>query len=232
MEITSQSTVSEVAAHLPATVRVFQQHQIDFCCGGKRPLAEACADRGLDVDALLEQLRAAGPSDAGERNWAEAPLGDVVAYIQARFHEPLREELPRLAAMMARVVERHGAHHPVVRPLQQTFDRLRHELLDHMRNEDAVLFPAIVALETGGGSPAASAWIDQPIGVLEGEHESAARALARMRELTTGYMPPAGACPTFRGLYYGLAELEREMHVHVHLENNVLFPRASTLAHG
>ena len=232
MDITRHSTISDVAANLPATVRVFQQHGIDFCCGGKRPIAEACTERGLDAEAILGELRASAASGRPERNWTDAPLTDLVAHIQARFHAPLRAELPRLAGMLARVVERHGDRHPeVLLPLHRTFAGLQRELLDHMQKEDAVLFPAIVALEADGAGVQSMDWIDQPIEVMEAEHEDAGRALERMRGLTQGYMPPAGACPTFRGLYYGLAELEREMHLHVHLENNVLFPRASALAH-
>lgn len=231
MDITRHSQVSDVAAHLPATVRVFQQHGIDFCCGGKRPIADACAERGLDAEAVVGELRASAAAGRPERDWTEARLTDLVRHIQARFHEPLRQELPRLAAMLARVVERHGDRHPeVLLPLERTFDGLQRELLDHMQKEDAILFPAVVALEAGGAGVQTADWIDQPIEVMEAEHENAGRALERMRDLTQGYMPPAGACPTFRGLYYGLAELEREMHLHVHLENNILFPRAIALA--
>ena len=229
MEITRHATVSDLATHLPASVRVFQKHGIDFCCGGKRPLAEACAERGLDAEALVQDLRASVAATSPERSWADEPLREHIAYLQSRFHGPLREELPRLAGMLARVVERHGDRHPdVLLPLQATFDGLQRELLLHMQKEDVVLFPAVAALEAG--RPAGIDGLDQPMAVMEAEHEHAGAALARMRELTHGYMPPAGACPTFRGLYYGLAELEREMHVHVHLENNVLFPRAAGLA--
>jgi len=229
MDINTHSTVADVATNLPATIRVFQQNGIDFCCGGKRPIAEACADRGLDADVVVGALRASVAGGGPERNWTEAPLAELIAHIQARFHEPLRKELPRLQAMLAKVVDRHGDRHPEVLPaLQETFAGLQRELLDHMRKEDAILFPAIVGLEADGGTIIR---IDAPIHVMETEHEDAGRALARMRELTRGYTPPPEACPTFRGLYYGLAELERDMHLHVHLENNVLFPRASALAH-
>jgi len=230
MDITRHSTVSNIATEIPATVRVFQEHEIDFCCGGKRPLADACADRGLDVDAVLAELRAAGAAADPARNWADESAADLVSYIQARFHEPLRRELPRLTAMLARVVERHGQAHPaVLLPLQATFDGFQRDLLAHMQKEDAILFPAIADLERGVVGPV-GAWLDQPIAVMEAEHDEAGRALEHMRALTAGYAPPEGACPTFRGLYYGLAELEREMHWHVHLENHVLFPRAATLA--
>jgi regulator of cell morphogenesis and NO signaling len=227
MAITAQSRVSDVATDAPATIRIFQQHGIDFCCGGKRPLAEVCAERGLDVDQVVEELHEALTGPADGRDWQAAPLPELVAHIQRRFHAPLRVELPRLAAMMAKVVSRHGDHLPAtLLPLQQTLADLQAEMTEHMAKEDAILFPAIAAIGTSG-SPAA--WIAQPIAVMEAEHDEAGRALARMRDLTGGYTPPEWACPTFRGLYYGLAELEREMHVHVHLENNILFPRAAAM---
>ena len=117
--------------------------------------------------------------------------------------------------------------------MQERFESLQRELLEHMAKEDAVLFPAVLALEANAaaGASAGWTWIEQPIDVMENEHEAAGAALATMRALTHGYAPPEDACPTFRGLYYGLSELERDMHMHVHLENHVLFPRASRLAH-
>ena len=134
--------------------------------------------------------------------------------------------------MVDKVVSRHGARLPRLAQLQETFAVLQHELLDHMKKEDVVLFPAIVALEAGAapGRSSGWTWIDQPIGAMEAEHASAGAALERIAELTDGHVPPEDACPTFRGLYHGLSELERDMHVHVHLENHILFPRAAALA--
>ncbi|MGE4085098.1 MAG: iron-sulfur cluster repair di-iron protein [Vicinamibacterales bacterium] len=229
MTINRNSHVSTVATEAPATIRIFQEYGLDFCCGGKRPLADACAERGIDVDLLVARLQTVTTDGGADRNWQTAPLCDLVAHIQQRFHGPLREELPRLAAMMAKVVSRHGDHLPqTLHPLQATLTELQDDLLQHMAKEDRLLFPAIVAAEAG--ESAAASWIDQPIAVMEAEHDDAGRALARMRELTGDYTPPEWACPTFRGLYYGLAELEREMHLHVHLENNILFPRAASTA--
>ncbi|MCC7035298.1 MAG: iron-sulfur cluster repair di-iron protein [Acidobacteria bacterium] len=230
MDISRQSRVSDIATAAPATIRIFQGHGIDFCCGGKRPLAEACAERGLDVDLVVTELKGVASVAGDGRTWQEAPLAELVAHIQRRFHEPLRAELPRLGAMMAKVVSRHGDHLPqTLHPLQAVLTELTEDLLQHMAKEDGVLFPAIAALDAGGAG--AGPGIGQPIAVMEAEHDEAARRLSRMRELTADYTPPEWACPTFRGLYYGLAELEREMHVHVHLENNVLFPRAASFAH-
>ena len=233
MLITPEATVADIATAVPATIAVFQRHHIDFCCGGRIPLAEACAAKGLDTDVVLGDLRSSVAPAAAEPNWSDASLTDLVRHIQRRYHAPLRAEIPRLAAMLAKVVSRHGDHLPgTLIPLQETFRDLQEELLAHMRKEDEVLFPFIEALEAGrplpGGVPVEA--VLPPIAVMQAEHADAGAALARMRALTDGYAPPEWACPTFRGLYYGLSQLEAEMHVHVHLENNILFPRAAWLA--
>jgi regulator of cell morphogenesis and NO signaling len=167
-------------------------------------------------------------------HWTRAPLADLVAHIQRRFHRPLQTELPRLRSMLEKVVSRHGATMAdTLLPLRSTFAMLQSELIEHMAREDAVLFPTIVALEQRQELGTEDwTWIERPIEVMELEHASAGAALDRIALLTNGYLPPDGACPTFRGLYYGLADLEREMHEHVHLENNVLSPRAALLARG
>jgi regulator of cell morphogenesis and NO signaling len=233
MTLTPDLTVTEIATTAPATIPIFQHHRIDFCCGGKEPLASVCHARGLDLDAVLAELRAAVTPTAEQANWSEASLTALIGHIQTRYHEPLRAELPRLGAMLAKVVSRHGDHLPeTLLPLQRTFDALQTELLDHMVKEDRALFPVIAALENGAPLPLSNPgpWIVQPIAVMEAEHEVAGAALAHMRELTGGFAPPEWACPTFRGLYYGLAQLETDMHLHVSLENHVLFPRAAQLA--
>lgn len=233
MLITPDTTVADIATAAPATIAVFQRHQIDFCCGGRVPLAEACAAKGLDTDAVLGDLRTSTAPAVAEPNWSDASLTALVHHIQQRYHVPLRAELPRLAAMLAKVVAKHGDHLPgVLMPLQQTFRDLEEELLAHMQREDRVLFPMVEALEAGRplpGGAIADAMLP-PIAVMEAEHADAGAALARMRALTDGYAPPEWACPTFRGLYYGLSQLEADMHVHVHLENNILFPRSAWLA--
>src|SRR5262245_22551463 len=154
MMITPDTTVADIATETPATIRIFQQHHIDFCCGGKVPLTQACAAHGLDLDAILAELRAAAAPTAAEPTWADASLETVVGHIQARYHGPLRVELPRLDAMLDKVVSRHGDHLPeTLLPLQETFKQLQAELLVHMAKEDRVLFPFIVALERGGVLP-------------------------------------------------------------------------------
>ncbi len=233
MLITPDSTVADVATSAPATIPVFQQHQIDFCCGGRTSLANVCAERGLDADLLVTELVAAAAPARTQPTWADATLTALIAHIQRQYHEPLRAELPRLEAMLDKVVSRHGPQlADVLLPLQRTFRELQEELLAHMMKEDRVLFPFIEDLEAGRPTtvPDAAAWISAPIAVMEAEHESAGAALTTMRTLTNGYAPPEWGCPTFRGLYFGLSQLESDMHVHVHLENHILFPRAAKLA--
>ena len=230
--ITPSTLVADIAAAYPATITVFQRHRIDFCCGGKLPLDDVCRRHRLDTHALILELDAVLTTEESTTDWTQAPLADLVEHIQQRFHRPLETELPRLQAMLEKVVSRHGDTMPdTLLPLRSTFATLKSELAEHMAREDAVLFPSIVALERQARSGIEdSTRIDCAIEVMEREHASAGAALARIAELTNGYVPPDGACPTFRGLYYGLAELERAMHEHVHLENHVLFPRATALA--
>jgi regulator of cell morphogenesis and NO signaling len=233
MNITPDTLVADIATTSPATIKVFQRHRIDFCCGGKIPLGEVCEQRRLDVRDLIEELDAALLVVDATTDWTNAPLPDLIAHIQRRFHRPLTAELPRLRAMLDKVVSRHGARLPdTLVPLHSTFDDLQTELVAHMAKEDVVLFPAIVSLASGAAPEHGAdwTWIDQPIEAMEDEHAAAGAALARIAELTGGYTPPDDACPTFRGLYHGLSELEREMHLHVHLENHILFPRAAALA--
>jgi len=220
MTITPETTVGALATEHPLATRVFARHGIDFCCGGGRPLAEACAAQGVDPGIVLEELETElnGASEP-ETRWDQAPLTDLIDHIVATFHEPLREELPRLEAMAAKVLDVHGEKDPPrFRGVLETIRGLRAELEMHMRKEEEILFPMIAA---GRGAMAMG-----PVSVMEAEHDEAGRMLRRLGALTDEYTAPEGACNTWRALWAGLADLERAMHVHIHLENNILFPRA------
>lgn len=234
MNITPETYVATLATRHPGTLRVFQRHGIDFCCGGKRPLAEACSEKDLEFSALRDELTEAMAPNDDERNWQDAPLGELIDHIVERYHLRLREDLPRLDAMAQKVLSVHGEKHPEVLPdLAATFHHLREEMEAHTMKEEMALFPHIREMEEdadqGAGPPTTSTSVDDPIAMMEAEHTEVAEALAHLRELTGGFEPPTGACTTFRGLYHGLAELETDTHRHIHLENNVLFPRASEL---
>lgn len=232
MSITPDTLVASIATDRPATIAVFHRHQIDFCCGGKIPLREACQAHGLDASSLVAELERAAAPAADAVDWRDADLSALIDHIQQRYHVPLQEELPRLHAMLLEVVSRHGDRHgAVLLPLLEVFEALEADLLVHMRKEDTVLFPFIRAFEADPDANASTAaWLSTPLRVMEADHDDAGAALTRMRALTGGYTPPDGACPTFRGLYHGLSQFEADMHRHVHLENNILFPRASAHA--
>ncbi len=232
-------TLGEVAAHNAAAIRVFEKYGLDYCCGGGKPFEEACRERGLrpeQIEAEIEQASAESPAE--ERDWTKAPLGDLIAHILDRHHAYLREALPRITQMAARVVEAHRARHAdTLIPLQQTFAALREELESHMWKEEMVLFPLIRSMEEaaarGGGLPPSHCGsVNNPIRVMEHEHAAAAQALEEMRRITGGYAVPDDGCITYRAYFDELRQLEQDLHRHIHLENNILFPRAADLEAG
>ncbi len=220
MTLTPDTRVGQIAAEHPLATRVFARHQIDFCCGGGRPLAEVCDEKGLDAATVLDQIRhELDGTNGSEKRWDEAPLPELVGHILTAYHQPLEEELPRLEAMARKVVDVHGDKEPVRLPqLLQVLLGLERELEEHMQKEERILFPMILA---GQGAAA-----DGPVAVMLADHDEAALALGRLRELTDDYEVPADACNTWRALWHGLEALEESLHRHIHLENNILFPRA------
>jgi regulator of cell morphogenesis and NO signaling len=224
MTITETTTVAEIAAFIPSSTRVFERHGIDFCCGGRRPLAAVCEEQGLSFAGLLGEVdEGQAPRETG-RDWTAAPLHELIDHIVATYHQPLRAELPRLTSLAGRVLGAHGDRdRQTLTRIETIVEELSAELQDHMRKEELVLFPAIRMIEQGG-VPAVR--LDGPVSVMEAEHDHAGTRLAELRHLTSGYVVPTWACPTTRALIDGLRELEADMHQHVHLENNILFPRA------
>ncbi len=216
----AETPVGRIASEHPLATKVFARHQIDFCCGGGRPLAEICASKDLDTQAILEEIEVAtAGSDGDLERWSSAPVAELIDHIVTTYHRRLDEELPRLEHMARKVLRVHGDKAPDVLPrLVSTFVALKRELEEHMVKEERILFPMIMA---GQGASATG-----PIAVMEHEHESAGQALKTLRELTDDYRVPDGACNTWRALWHGLAALEEDMHQHIHLENNILFPRS------
>jgi len=209
--------LADLAVARPAASRVFHRQGLDYCCGGKRSLAEACAEKGLDPQAVLAEIEAEAP-EADERPWSERPLPELIDHILSTYHEPLRAELPELVAMAEKVESRHAEKTSCPRGLAAHLRQIHAAVLEHLAKEEQVLFPMILA---GHGSRAGG-----PIQVMEMEHDDHGLNLARTRALTDDLNPPAEACTTWRALYLRLTELEKELMDHIHLENNVLFPRA------
>jgi regulator of cell morphogenesis and NO signaling len=228
--------VSQLVTSNPSRARVFERYGIDYCCHGRQTLAQACEDGSLDLSAVERDLSECdrGPIDHPSSDWTAYPLSALAQHIVERHHEYLRRELPRLKGMLERVIEAHGAEHPELHEVEKVFHGLQAELSMHMMKEEHVLFPIVARLEaaaTTGESVGAfhCGSVQNPIGVMEDEHEHAGQALARMRALTRGYVAPADACPTYIALLASLAELEADLHLHIHKENNVMFPRAAAL---
>lgn len=221
-------TVGELVAERPGRSRVFQSHGIDFCCQGGRTLREACERKSIALETVLDELEAeeAGPEESLP-NPALLEPAELCRHIVGTHHEYLRRELPRLHAMAQRVAHVHGGHTPSLVSVFETFAVLADELTSHMLKEEQVLFPLIEGMAAGAstGFP-----VDGPIAMMMHEHEDAGAAIAQLRELTNGYNPPPEACNTYRALFAGLEDLEKDMHAHVHLENSVLFPAAAAMA--
>lgn len=228
MNITENTTVADIAAAVPSSVRVFQRYGIDFCCGGKTPLAVACQERGLPLADLVSAIDVSSVEQSDDTDWNTERLHLLIDHIIGTYHVPLHDELPRLEAMAAKVARVHGHRASHLAGLEATLLKLSNELVVHMRKEEHILFPAIRNMEEGRANPGIR--IDAPIAVMEHEHDHAGALLAKLRTMTDGYVAPEWACATLRALYHGLSELEAEMHAHVHLENNILFPRALALA--
>jgi len=215
----------------PGLSRVFESLGIDYCCGGKRPLGVVCAERKLDVGEVLAQLAAAESRDEADGfDLAGVSLAALADHIERTHHAYLRAELPRLVEMAERVARKHGWRDGRLPEVGERVFGLAREMSLHMTKEENILFPYIRELEATGTRPAAGCGsVANPIRQMEAEHDSAGNTLARLRELTDGFTPDENSCNTHRALLAGLAELEADLHRHVHKENNILFPRALAL---
>lgn len=225
-----KTSVGELVAQLPSLACELEQYGIDYCCGGKVSLEDACRIKGLNVEEVLEKLLATEskqlPSDSPD--WTTVSLKDLVDHIISAYHEPLRQQLTRVAKLADKVSRVHGENHPEMIEVFNIFNRFKAQLELHMQKEEMVLFPGIVSMEATGTPQifGCGGGIEHPIEVMGKEHDEAGEALSAMRKLTHDYIAPDDACNTFKNLLYSLAQIESEMHQHVHKENYILFPRA------
>ncbi|HEY8667591.1 MAG TPA: iron-sulfur cluster repair di-iron protein [Tepidisphaeraceae bacterium] len=227
MSVTLEATVGQLVVERPGRARVFENLGIDYCCGGKKPLGEACRDKGLDPQQLLAEIQAADTttSESG-RNWAAATITELADHIQSTHHALLKAEFPRLDRLTDKVATVHGQRHPDLLAVRATFVEFKEELEAHMMKEERILFPLCRQIDSGDAMESHCGSVANPIRMMMLEHDHAGAAMEKMRALTNGYVPPADACNTYRAMLDGLAVIEADMHQHVHKENNILFPRA------
>lgn len=230
ISVTPEMTVGAVVAEYPAALRMLEALGIDYCCGGKRTLAEAAAEAQMPVEALLAVLHTtvtqAIETPTTQKDWQSANLDELIDHIVSVHHAFMHRELPRIGQLMERVMRAHGERHgDILTPLAQDFEALRTDIEAHLADEEERTFPMIGKLLTG----AADTQISEALSNLEHEHDVAGQALARMRAVTGEYKAPADACTTYCALYDAIQALEGDLHQHIHLENNILFPRVRQL---
>jgi len=210
----------------PQLAREFERRGLDYCCGGQQSLADACAAKGLDTEATTAVLASAVSSDAtAAAEWTAMDAAELVDHLEATHHRYLWDELPRLSALVDKIVSVHGARHPELRDVAACYRAVRADLEPHLLKEERVLFPMVRDLVASTDLPSFHCGtLRNPIGVMLSEHDAVGELLARLRHLTDGYTSPADGCATYEQCFRGLAEMEADTHLHIHKENNVLFP--------
>jgi regulator of cell morphogenesis and NO signaling len=229
---TVTETVREIALNQPSAIRVFEHFGIDYCCGGRKPLAIACTEQDVEIDAVLAALASAASESSPEvKDWSKASLESLSEHIISQHHEYVKKELPRLDTLAKKVIAAHGSHHLELPGIQSALQNLDQEMTQHMAKEETILFPYIASLEralaTGGARPhSCFGTVANPIAMMMQEHDGAGELLAEIRQLSSNFTLPPDACPTYHAFFDGLKEFEQDLHQHIHLENNILFPRA------
>jgi regulator of cell morphogenesis and NO signaling len=224
------TTLAAIVSANPSAARTLERHHLDYCCGGRQTLADACAADGLDAELILHELQAAPAS--GEPDWAAMRPTELVDHIEATHHRYLHDELPRLDALAVKVAGVHATRHPELGRVADLVRAVRADLEPHLAKEERVLFPMIRELDAADVAPTFHCGtLANPIRVMLLEHDRAGDLLAELRATTDDYTVPTDGCASYRALYGALAELEADTHLHVHKENNVLFPAVLALEH-
>lgn len=233
MQTLEQQKVRDLASTNPGAARIFEKFGIDYCCGGDRSLAEACSAAKIDLAQVTGELEKPQTSSA-ERDWQKASLQELTRYLVEKHHGFVRQEIGRLLPLIAKVIGVHGNNHSELKQVQTSFQSLAEELTLHLMKEERMLFPYIEDLEAaancgGRATPPMFGTVENPVRMMMMEHDSAGELLRNMRQATNAYTLPDNACMSFRMLYSALQQFEADLHQHIHLENNILFPRAIVL---
>lgn len=234
MTATATKTVREFAVENPNATRIFESLGIDYCCGGHKPLTDACAAANVSLDEVLtrlEQAEVQAARNSEYRDWQKEAVSTLIDHIVSTHHAYVKSETPRIQQLLAKVVSVHGQNHPEVLRVQEIFAALAQELASHLMKEEQILFPYLLQMDAAQGRGASTpsscfGTVQNPIRMMMFEHDSAGDALRDLREVTSNYAAPADACITYKTLYQAIEAFEKDLHQHIHLENNILFPRS------
>jgi len=234
MSITKERTIGQLVKDDYRTAQVFQQNGLDFCCGGNRTIEEACVSKDVNTDDIVRALNQVRNNGTKEDNYDQWSLDFLVDYIVNNHHEFTRNKLPEIGKYAKKVAKVHGDRHDELNEIYYEFTMLHTEIFNHLDKEERILFPYIkqlVEAEKKGVKPEAPEFGEaaNPIAMMEDEHDEAGTSMAKIRRLSNNFTPPEDACTTYRLLYQNLEGFEKDLHKHVHLENNILFPKAMKL---
>lgn len=235
MNLSTETTVKDIALSNPRARQILEDAGIDYCCGGARALGEACLKANVPEAEILEQLRQNSEQVApSESRWVSMPLAELTKHIRERHHQYVRDSIPRLRALLAKIREKHGSNHRELHEIEKLFADIAREILMHMQKEEQILFPFIDSLEraVNSGEPVEPPFfqsVRNPIHSMMKDHDSAGELMRQIRTMSGGFKAPSDACTSYQATYQGLEEFEEDLHLHVHLENNILFPRAVQL---
>ena len=223
--IDGSTRLAEAVDAFPQLTRAFERLGLDYCGGGQRTISEACAAAGLDPLATIAELAVDEPADVDGASWVSMTASELVDHLEATHHRYLWDEMPRVTALVDKIVAVHGERHPELVPIAACVARVFADLGPHMMKEERVLFPMIRELDASSGSPVFHCGtLRNPISVMLSEHDAVGALLAELRHVTGDYTPPADGCATYAACFAALAEIEADTHLHIHKENNVLFP--------
>jgi regulator of cell morphogenesis and NO signaling len=232
MDFNDATIVKKIVLADPRAKQILEESGVDYCCGGGKSLHDACMHADVSTEEILSRLRknteSVGPDD---RNWVSAPLADLTRHIRERHHRYVREAIPRVQALLTKVKAKHGKNHSEIADIEKLFVDVGKEMIMHMQKEEQILFPYIDALErsaSGNGAlePPFFQTVRNPIHAMMKDHDSAGELVRQIRKASSEYTPPADGCASYQALYLDLHQFEADLHQHVHLENNILFPRA------
>ncbi len=227
MKISEKTPIGEVVAQNYKTAAAFKKHQIDFCCNGNRSIEEACDTQKIDSHSLIDELTAILQRETDfSKDYKSMNMRDLADHIVENHHNYVEEKVPIINEFLDKLVKVHGRNHPELKEIKELFQVAGGELAQHMKKEELILFPYLRKLSDETPiTPPPFGSVENPIAMMHQEHDTEGERFRKISELSNQYTPPADACNTYKATYAMLKEFEEDLHHHIHLENNILFPK-------